>query len=460
MSFVRYPPKAVIVVMMLPVLVGIALVYSNFYDVLTINAENNKSNEEQAVTITSPTMNSSLSIEETDFLPPSESDVYAGSWWQSVPRFLEVDITAIGNLEGNSFAAIYSAGRSISDAQMTRDYLDFAVEHLSKWWRMGGEPAMALAIGKLQSYIQRTLQKTSSSVMNSTLAILPFHVSVKRGAVDKQMEATSLAATMALLLQHGVGRIVAVGYNQEDFKYAQIVFRQLLRYGQDEHNMTMTASLMHPSHTEHNINGTTEASAVCPPFSVIFGSTELAFIHMTDMNSTNAGKNVPRGALKGLQTALLNGTSSTVWFGETPSLFKYIYFTEPDQILNARLTPLFTREMDQGKIMIPHRLQPIPHPLDLAGIVEERLMLPANQFSKVFQLEATTDSCCDTGECLTRSIDGCGSFWWQCGFNTRNFSHLEGYNLMTLSEGTGIVSLAATEHSRRCHPLKNQQKCR
>lgn len=269
---------------------------------------------------------------------------------------------------------------------MTRDYLDFSVEHLSKWWRMGGDddaPAiMAFAIGKLQGLVQKALQKPPSSLMNTTLAILPFHMDANRGGTEEKMEIIALAATMASLLQHGVGRILVVGYSQTDKKCAQIAFQQVLRYGRDEHNMTTTSSYDAPQSTLEQFD---------LPYSVNRGSTELVFVYATDMNSTEGGSNVPKGALKGLHTALLNGTNSTIWLGESPSKFKNIYFTEPDQILNARLTPHFIREIVQGKIMIPHRLQPIPHPLDLAGIVEEGSLLPENQFANVFQLDATTE---------------------------------------------------------------------
>ena len=62
------------------------------------------------------------------------------------------------DVESDAFKPILRAGNGFADARMTRDWLDFSVEHLSKWWKMGEQQAtFAFAVGKLQSYIQGTL---------------------------------------------------------------------------------------------------------------------------------------------------------------------------------------------------------------------------------------------------------------------------------------------------------------
>ena len=127
------------------------------------------------------------------------------------------------------------AGRGFNDARLTRDWLDFSVEHLSKWWKMGEQPATyAFAVGKLQSYIHRTLMATDAGVhdtaMESTLALIPYGVSDKTEDIGQQMWMISLAATIASLIQHGVARVLVVGYYDADARQAREAFEYLLEH--------------------------------------------------------------------------------------------------------------------------------------------------------------------------------------------------------------------------------------
>jgi hypothetical protein len=386
-------------------------------------------------------------------------DVFAASWWQTMSRFMEFDVEEIHIVEDDAFKPIMKAGNGFNDVRMARDWLDFSLEHLSKWWKIGGSPAMMYGIGKLQSYIHKTVQTPlSSTAMNTTLAIIPYGVNVRGKSTDEQMWTTALAATIASLMQFGVARVVVVGHYEADYRCTKGAFQQLMRYqapyGASDRQAWQRLSA-----------GTTSARhppKLYPSFSGKFGATELAFVHTDDVNSTFIPENIPKGALKGLQLAM-NGSNTEEWLGKSPSKYKYLFLTEADQILNGRLTFLFTQELDKGRIIIPHRLQPIPHLLDLRGIVPDDMALPREDFPdlSVYELDAATDSCCDTATHVDKEkVKGCGAFWWQCGLEgTGNFSHLQDYSVMRLTQGTGIVSLAATEHSRRCHPQKNQRKC-
>jgi len=60
----------------------------------------------------------------------TEHDMFSASWWQPVERFLEFPVHKIGIVEDDTFKPLNLAGRGRSDGRMTRDWLDFAIEHL------------------------------------------------------------------------------------------------------------------------------------------------------------------------------------------------------------------------------------------------------------------------------------------------------------------------------------------
>jgi hypothetical protein len=380
------------------------------------------------------------------FISPSNltgTDIFAASWWQTISRFLESDKNRIGNVEGDAFVPIRRTKRGDRDVRMAVDWLDFSIEHLSKWWKLAGRKGEIYLMGKLQTYAQRASQRNVSSCMNTTctLALIPYGVGSKNPQT-KQMWKSALLATVSSLLQFGVARVVVVGYYDADAELAAAVFDQLVSF-QQEHFAPIKPSSY---------------------FTATFGSTELAFVHTDNVNSTFTRRNVPKGAIVGLENAIKDHADQEKWLGKSPSKYKYIYFSESDQILNARLSSTFLDAMDDGGVVVPHRLQPIPHMHDLKGILDDNEMhkvLPGEDFNQVYQLDAEQSSCCDTNTHLLTKPE-CGGFWWQCGFgrNKRgNFKHLKDYGFMRLTDGTGIVSLASTEHSRRCHPIQHKRGC-
>ena len=382
-----------------------------------------------------------------DFIPIEDLqilDIFAASWWQSVPRFLELNVTKyVQTVEDDAFAPILKAGRGFKDARMTRDWLDFSVEHLSKWWKLLGTYGINFAIGKLQAYyMHRQSSSTKNTIMNTTVAVIPYGVDTDSPRVQ-QMWTASLTATIASLLQHGIGRVVVVGYFDADSKLVRRAFRELLRYQEEQKDER--------SFQDHD--STTS-------FSTKVGATELAFVHTSDVKSKFIEINVPYGALKGLHQAFSGAIRPYEWLGRSPAKYKYIFLTEADQTLNARPTPYFTKVMDEGCIVIPHRLQPIPHSLDVAGVVLDTHRVIPRNLAQVHELNADVDSCCDTSERLKKDPPECGPFWWMCWIGkSRDYSVLEGYEFMRLHQGTGIVSLAATEHSRKCIPTKKKRGC-
>ena len=401
---------------------------------------------------------------EVEYIPTdtlNERDIFSAAWWQHIPRFLELDVEKyVQNVEADAFKPVLRAGRGFDDARLTRDWLDFSVEHLSKWWKMGEQPATyAFAIGKLQSYIQRTLMETDAGVqhdttMDSTLALIPYGVSDKTEDIGQQMWMISLAATIASLIQHGVARVLVVGYYDADAKQAREAFEYLLDHDYHGADADEEVGIARKKTSRIKGNGVDNS-----PFWTKWGDTELAFVHTSDIKSKYDAENVPKGALNDLQKALRGENSSD---GVEPKYFlgkkggerfKYLYFTECDEILNARLRPSMLDTLDEGRIMVPHRIQPIPHPLDLDHLFRRReKMVDLGELSdKVAHLRPDVDACCDTGERIENpKAMGIKGFWWQHGLGNGNgdFTHLKPYDFMRLTSGTGIVALSSTEHSR------------
>jgi hypothetical protein len=430
-------------------------------------------------------------------------DFFSAAWWQNKERFLKLDIDKyIQTVEDDATKPVLKVGNGIKDCRMPKDWLDFCVEHLSKWWKVDRRNyTMYYAIGKLQIYVQSSLRSMSSSTslqstptstgeMSSTLAVIPVGVNTNDD-ITRQVWVMGLAATITSLLKHGVGRVVVVGYYKYDPILTRKAFRYILRHHPEyqqyqyelKNNKSATTTAATNNMTNYfipELNYDTNIS-IHEPFSVKYGETELAYVNTNDVKTNHVATNIPKGALKGLKTALTGNTTSDdiiAWLGSNNhDKYKYIYLTEADQILNTRLDsstgPAFKKELDDGRIIVPHRLQPIPHALDLDGIA----LPPPGPNSKrepnkssvihglseteefVHDLDIQTDSCCDTNQRLSsKEKYGMTAFWWMHGFGKdTTFDYLKEYEFMRLIHGTGIVHLAATPHSRKCHPMINER---
>jgi hypothetical protein len=128
----------------------------------------------------------------------SDRDLYAGAWWQSTARFAKVNATVIHNLEGASFEVALRTAGGKHDAKMAFDWLDFSIEHLSKWWKTIGDHGTAFAIGKLQAYTQRVMTSPKlSNMMSNTIAVIP-HGSFEKNPRTEQMRCMALVATIGI----------------------------------------------------------------------------------------------------------------------------------------------------------------------------------------------------------------------------------------------------------------------
>ena len=396
----------------------------------------------------------------------TDYNIFAASWWQNVPRFLEVDVELIWNVEGDAYVPIKRAGRGVKDVRMTVDWLDFSIEHLSRWWKaLGDLEGQPYTIGKLQGYIGAACRRRNIDTwMNTTMAIIPMGIG-RDPSLGKQMVwRTALQATVASLLQHGVARIVLVGHYLADQENAAAVSDAMtsfcgVRGDGDSSQQQRETTTTQPSEYFSNYLG---------------GGTTLLYWHTENVTSRYVKANIPKGALTDIQRILKQPKHDEdrrrlLGDDDRSDRIRYLYLTESDQILHARLSPMMLQQLDEGGIMIPHRLQPVPHPLDVRGAVSDRFSyLPDDKFAdtKVLELEYETGSCCDTQrhlftrQHLARKPD-CGDVWWKCNLREKNydpdgFAHFDDYRFMRLVHGTNIVSLAGDEWSRRCVPSEKR----
>ena len=255
-------------------------------------------------------------------------DYFASAWWQTKERFRDADKSSVGNLEGGIRALTVRARfRGWQEVRLTRDYLDFSVEHLSRWWKKNpADTSYGVAIGKLQSYSQRSCARPKSDMMKSSLALIPHTLSESASGVNKRIWKESLLATTCSLIQHGIHRITMVVYFDPDIDLVEKVLKDIIAITNSDNTVHREKDYIH----------------------TVVKGIEIAAIRIYDAPMVGKGKktdvlkdtpiiNVPLGALHGMESALRNGTQKEKWIGQCEDC-EFIYFTESDQILNARVS--------------------------------------------------------------------------------------------------------------------------
>jgi len=431
-----------------------------------------------------------------------EHDYFSDSWIITREKFLNLERRRLGIVEDACFVAIGRGGSVYDTSKMFVDWTDFMVEHMSKWWfelRILGDSNSAmfdLTLSYFASYTQKVFENnpTQPTTFHETIAVVAF-APYKSRIANRGLELTfhSLAATLASLYQVGFGRVVIAGYGPEDQRHVEATLEFLA-------SKASSSAAPPPSQSKTQTK---------------IGNTEFGFAKVIEQDwiSTKwVNFNMPRGAVIGLQQALLGNittpennanndddpevTSASAWLGTNhdASYWKYVYLTEPDTILHTKLEllPAIKKGLDDGLSFFPHRLQPIPHGSDLpsgtissahSGRFVPNHVLP---FSNVTILDPTTTTkdkegsgvddnsnsvgvtayhCCDAGPSLEH--ENCGTWWWTCGFHDgfvqKDFSKEEAldkhkrlamYPMMRLKRGTGVV-FGPTEHARKCVPSKD-----
>jgi hypothetical protein len=334
----------------------------------------------------------------------------------------------------------------------------------------------------LQNVAHRTREQTEAkSPLRETIAIIAFSTyrseytpyEKEQHVRGKPLTAHSLAATIASLYTVGFGRVVVVGHTMEDKEDVVEAFRILGAVFRKKQDRNATSS---------------------PTSSYQIGDTELAYVRITDQSwiKTKAlDVNMPRGAIIGLQLALMGRMSDphqeVDWLGTTfaASEWKYVYLTEPDTILHTKpwVLPSIRDGLDRGLSFFPHRMQPLPHESDLPPSLNDTnrnhvsdfnagLFIPSHvhPFSEVKSLNPSSgrNVCCDGGKSWagrSEAFGSCGTNWWACGFDEKiqqtklsnaevleRHKRLVPYPLMRLQDGTGLV-FGSTNQGRNCVPL-------
>jgi hypothetical protein len=355
--------------------------------------------------------------EEVTFIPtinmPSKSgDIYSGMWYQSISLMMTTNYTTVTNLEGVTFQSFGASKRyhneqprtPINKVQyhplMTQDWLDFSVEHLSKYVRhfskgqRAGVELDEYNVGRvkqrvvqlLRRYVENSLMSVkrrmeleelvdndydddsnnnrmetagataAKAALQHTIAIIPIRMGGIR-TVDGILSILQTTATIVSLWKYHFPRIVIAGVTQDEREAYQEMMDML-----HEH-----MELMIPT-------------------------CEIVYVHMEGDESE--WTNVPKMAMVEFQRAIREsrrrswkndtvrnnnsdeeiGSSNIVqsWLGANPNRWRHIYFTEPDLILHTRLMalPSFIRQLDKGRILTAHRLQPLPHIQQFIDFVE------------------------------------------------------------------------------------------
>ncbi len=419
-------------------------------------------------------------------------DVYSGMWWQSIDSMLQSDFSQVESLEAITFRAFRSSKKVIH----TVDWLDFCVEHLSKYVKHfilldayldeSNRHHHAEVRHAIQSRITRIFERFIGSSskgscrqiessfdwnygeVSSTIAILPLRITSLENNYSSRLVALQTAATLASLDNVGIPRAVIVGVTDNERYIAQISFQMLKE------------RLIELSYVDVGFSSSEKEWKLVPRLAL----TEFHRI----ISAFNENHNIRRK---------INSTTSS-WLGPNPSRWKNIYYSEPDLILHVRPAALrsLSLELRKGHILNSHRLQPIPHiqqfsdiytnithfNKELAYQLKEVSLPNLASFSAVHSLNqySRNDTCFDQGKFypvhtsdpgtpLTGLLKNgnCKSIWEFCGFlrPERNYSDwadllaahkmLLPYPLLSLEGGTG---LPLVHHGQRvCVPQRGQK---
>ena len=382
-------------------------------------------------------------IETVGQYPRMDVGHYSGMWWMTTACFLaHVHPQDMQTLEDASFRPFVAIGNE--HVLMTHDWLDLAVEHLSRFvrqLRLGQDKVMTDILGILMRYMSRAPPMwPKETAFSHTLAVLPIMVD-KSAWTDKSLlklpnstsevpmqtrknvlDMVSLAATLVSLDRVGMKRISVVGNAPDAPTLVKGAFRLARKMGCNTKNLFYQCPFQ-------------EAQAQV--------------------------KNMPKVVLQALRLHHLNETDST-WFGRHKARYKYIYFSEPDLILHSRAKALYqmAEHLDQPicSVWTAHRFQPLPHEADFPSFPE---VVPALGSLGRFQDVSVhgSDTCRDAGNHWPgRMLGHCGAPWYRCGLDAtgshqqrmKHLRRLFAYPMLRIMDGLGIPLVS--EHARMCIP--------
>lgn len=408
--------------------------------------------------------------EEVYFLDNSNlahHDGFSASWLQTREDFLTMPWKDIQSCEHTAFRA-YDLKRK-DKYRMTLDWMQFSVEHMSKWWKIlewdSNPVAYQAVLAKFQGYLNGAGQfPEHARIFKNTIAVIAFqsYNSQEKPEESKYLTSLSLAVTVESLRRAGFGRVVTSVLVPDDIPYVDNAY----------HLIAEQLDSKSSSQTEITKLGHMEVGYAIASKAY----TKTSFLI----------KNMPRGTVMTLRDAFLHSMepeaertpdmkqNMTAWLGDTqdPSYWQYVYLTEPDTLLTFRPSslPAIKAEIDKGNVVLPHRFQPVPHESDVRGMNNTDLFLHEEEFPEVIDLDPIRnhDACCDENKGKGFKpghppfYEWCGArkFWYNCGFYKENrkqedkHRRIKPYKLMRVKGGTEVTTIAGSEHARRCHPKK------
>lgn len=337
------------------------------------------------------------------------NDLFSASWLMCLDRFLGLEAGDINIVEDGCFQAF----KQYPDhTHMTRDWLEFAVEHMSKWWKVINifrhPNTLVEFLATLDAFGHEPVDDVPDDLAN-TIAIVAFmpYRDDADGSRGEAFTVAMLTACIRSLSRYRVGRVVVVV----------------------------------PSAADRDLYGRLVPER--------FGETTVAFRTVGPARTRFIETNMPYGAIAGLQQAFESDEDD--WLGGE-TRWSAVYLTEPDTLLHLKpaLLPDLMEGVRQGRILTPHRLQPIPHASDLADPLGGVTVVPDNELHPVQDIDSYEVRLIDSGNDRPK-FEPCGNFWYLCGFANGDHSRIEPYELIRLSHGLGITMLMGSEHGRQCH---------
>ncbi|KAL7558701.1 hypothetical protein ACA910_013418 [Epithemia clementina (nom. ined.)] len=508
------------------------------------------------------------------------NSMYSAAWWQSIERFQGLDPQLVRKQVDAVFVPMRQQpkrpkqpqqdnGRRRDDVYLTKDWLDFSVEHLSKWWKtveydnFNRSAAFDRLMSNLLNYIAimgheqgAAAAPAPPSLTHRTLVVIAYApIRSHQNNTDRvtELDVVVLTSTMVSLIRQGMGRIVVM----TDNLYLEYMLRHiwpacmslLQSRTVDDEILESSSGNANPTAQQRTSPSTwrraftervqahwlvldqqREHQFADTSVVLVSGDAGLPVDGPSPSLADSQRRNVPRFAVREVYRALFAANETSVSTTTTeneqeepmPELqeeilgdgpidrWKYVYYTEQDSLMYLKplVAPQLQSRLDQGDMLLPHRLQPMPHQYDFYPPNDtdirnkdppNSLFLPAiGPWQHVIELDSRRDSCCDAGKdsYVFQTYPKCPgrthNYWYLCGFRGSSSSsssswqpdqlletqqqqddllwhqRLQNYTLMRLSannsgggSGSGLVHLAASQHGRQCIPRKaSQGPCR
>eukprot|EP00550_Attheya_septentrionalis_P009202 CAMPEP_0198286760 /NCGR_PEP_ID=MMETSP1449-20131203/5739_1 /TAXON_ID=420275 /ORGANISM="Attheya septentrionalis, Strain CCMP2084" /LENGTH=310 /DNA_ID=CAMNT_0043984555 /DNA_START=221 /DNA_END=1150 /DNA_ORIENTATION=+ len=250
-----------------------------------------------------------------------KADYFSGTWYMPIQNFRSLNPKDINNLEDATTKAFW---QNIEDVRMTVDWLDFAVEHMSRWYKKldvlnanNNDVAINKITGNFLKYMQATPARTKAlmvamcksksapsttststtvrPLLHPTISVISFGPILKKNSTPLEMERsrnltiTTLGATITSLLRVGFGQVVCTGIDDIDEIFVMDTFDLIRRQYEDYFAM-------------NHDNG----DAIL--------TTELAYVRITDKEMYKykyKDVNRPKASIYGLQKALTRKYNKT-----------------------------------------------------------------------------------------------------------------------------------------------------